>query len=56
MYTIFIVGEYMRLIERWLLLLQTEMEEPFAWGWFHLLCIGIMLVTITILFIFRKKL
>ena len=45
----------MSLIERWLLLLQTEMEEPLAWGWFHLLCIGIMLVTITILFVFRKK-
>jgi hypothetical protein len=45
----------MNLFEKILYFLQKEMPEPTPFGWYHLLCIGIMLLFIVILFIRRKK-
>lgn len=45
----------MNLFEKILYFLQKEMPEPTPFGWYHLLCIGIMLLFIIILFIRRKK-
>lgn len=45
----------MNLFEKILCFLQKEMPEPTPFGWYHLLCIGIMLLFIVILFIRRKK-
>ena len=35
--------------------LQTPMEDPKPFGWFHLMCIAIMTIVIVILFLRRKK-
>ena len=45
----------MNLFEKILYFLQKEKPEPTPFGWYHLLCIGIMLLFIVILFIRRKK-
>lgn len=45
----------MNILEKIIYFLQKEMIEPKPFGWFHLLCIGIMLSIIVILFIIRKK-
>ena len=45
----------MNLFEKILYFLQKEMPEPTPFGWYHLLCIGIMLLFIVILIIRRKK-
>ena len=45
----------MNLFEKILYFLQKEIPEPTPFGWYHLLCIGIMLLFIVILFIRRKK-
>lgn len=45
----------MNLFERFLYLLQGEMKEPSAFGWFHWLCITIMLLILIWLFIIKKK-
>lgn len=45
----------MNLFEKFLYFLQAEMETPEAYGWYHLLCIGIMLSLIVFLFTQRKK-
>jgi len=45
----------MNFFEKSLYFLQGEMERPTAFGWFHLLCIGIMLLAIVLLYCFRKK-
>ena len=45
----------MNLFEKILYMLQAEMNEPESFGWFHLLWIGLTLLSIFILFINRKK-
>ena len=45
----------MNLFEKILYILQGEMNEPDSFGWFHLLWIGLTLLSIFILFINRKK-
>lgn len=45
----------MSFLDKFILLLQTKMKEPFAWGVFHISCILIMLVVLGVLFILRKK-
>lgn len=45
----------MNILEKIIYFLQKEMIEPKPFDWFHLLCIGIMLSIIVILFIIRKK-
>ena len=45
----------MSLFDRFMESLKIEMTEPNAFGWFHLLCIGIMITFIIILCIRRKK-
>lgn len=45
----------MNIFEKILYLLQKEMPEPTPFGWYHLLCIGIMIFLIVILFLRRKK-
>ena len=40
----------MSLFEKFILLLQKEMDTPKSYGWFHLLCIGIMILFIIILY------
>lgn len=44
----------MNIFERVLYLLQGTMEEPISYGWFHLMWIGFIIITIILLFIFRK--
>jgi len=45
----------MNLFEKCLYFLQGTMERPTPFGWFHLLCIGIMLCAIAVLYCLRKK-
>jgi len=45
----------MNTIEKVLLFLQGEMETPKPYGWYHLLCLFIMIVFLVILFLRRKK-
>ena len=45
----------MNLFEKILYMLQAEMNEPESFGWFHLLWIGLTLLSIFILFMNRKK-
>jgi hypothetical protein len=45
----------MSLFDRWMNILKTTMEEPLAWGWFHCLCIGIMIFFIILLFRLRHN-
>ena len=45
----------MSLFDRFMESLKIEMTEPNAFGWFHLLCIGIMIVFIIFLYIRRQK-
>ena len=45
----------MSLFDQFMLSLGATMEEPMAFGAFHLLCIGIMVVMILILFLLRHK-
>ena len=51
----FIVGDKVSLFEQWMRLLQTTMEEPLAFGWFHCTCFGIMILFIIILFRLRHN-
>ena len=43
----------MNVFERFLFILQTEMEEPEAFGWFHLMWLFFVLVTV--IFLYKKK-
>ncbi len=43
----------MNIFEKFILILQTEMERPNPWGWFHLLCLFIELCLVIVLF-FRR--
>ena len=45
----------MNFFEKFLYFLQGEMNEPTPFGWFHLMWIGIIIVSLFILFILRKK-
>lgn len=45
----------MNIFEKFILSLQTTMEEPVAFGWFHLLCLSLTLLMILVLFLIRKK-
>ena len=45
----------MNLFEKILYVLQAGMNEPKAWGWFHLMWIGIVIFSLIILFKLRKK-
>ena len=45
----------MSLFDKWMNILKTTMEEPLAWGWFHCLCIGIMIFFIILLFRLRHN-
>ena len=45
----------MSLFDQFMLSLGATMEEPMAFGAFHLLCIGIMVVMILILFLLRRR-
>lgn len=45
----------MNLFEKILYVLQAEMNEPKAFGWFHLMWIGIIIFSLIILFKLRKK-
>ena len=45
----------MNFLERLLYALQVEMTEPEPYGWFHLLWIGFIIISIVILFKFRKN-
>lgn len=40
----------MSLLDQWMRILQTEMTEPTAWGWFHFICIGIMIFFVIVLY------
>ena len=45
----------MNIFEKILYALQVEMEEPKAFGWFHLLWIGLVIIAITILYKTKNK-
>ena len=45
----------MNFFEKILYLLQTEMETPKSYGWFHLLWIILVIISIVVLFLLRKK-
>lgn len=45
----------MNLFEKFILLMQKEMNTPVSFGWFHFLCIGIMILFIVILYKRKNK-
>ena len=45
----------MNLFEKILYLLQIEMNEPKPYGWFHLMWIFFVIISIVVLFLLRKK-
>lgn len=45
----------MNLFYKILIFLQSEMKTPTSFGWFHCLCIFIMLTILTLLYIYRKE-
>lgn len=45
----------MNVFEKILYMLQAEMQEPMAWGWFHLMWIGLSIIALIILFKFKNK-
>ena len=45
----------MNFFEKILFMLQFEMETPKPWGWFHLMWIGITVLSLIVLYKFRKK-
>ena len=45
----------MNLFEKVLYVLQAEMTEPKPWGWFHLMWIAVVVISLVILFALRKK-
>lgn len=45
----------MNLFERFLYMLQSKMETPTPFGWFHIFWIFFVVISIVILFIFRKR-
>ena len=45
----------MNIFEKTLYLLQVTMETPKPYGWFHLMCLGILFITIYILYKVSKK-
>lgn len=55
MYIVVGSGDSMNLFEKFLYMLQAEIETPKPLGWYHILWILIVLISIIILFIFRKN-
>lgn len=45
----------MNIFEKVLYMLQAEMEEPEAFGWFHLMWIFLVIITLAVLFKMKKK-
>ena len=45
----------MNLFERFLYILQSQMETPKSFGWFHIMWILFVVISLTILFILRKR-
>ena len=45
----------MNIFEKFLYFLQGEMTKPIAFGWFHIVCIILVLITIFILYKIKKK-
>ena len=45
----------MNLLEKFLFFLQSEMKTPVSFGWFHLLCVSIMICFIVFLYFKRKN-
>ena len=45
----------MNIFEKVLYMLQAEMQEPMTWGWFHLMWIGLSIISIVVLFKFKNK-
>ena len=45
----------MNFFKKILYMLQLEMETPKPWGWFHLMWIGITVLSLIILYVLRKK-
>ena len=45
----------MNLFEKILYMLQAEMETPNPFGWFHILWILFVIISLVVLFILRKK-
>lgn len=45
----------MNSFEKILYMLQVQMKRPEPYGWFHLMWIGIVVISLLILFLFRKK-